>query len=78
MFTKHIKSLIARLGEIEVEFMEGDFDSDVFEKLESEVYDIERRLNEFPFAENQSLLKKAEKIVSKIKKDNGFDNLDLL
>ena len=73
MFTKHIKSLIARLQEIENEFRGEDFDSEAYEKLESELYEIERKLNEFPYYENQILLKKAGKIVSRIKKENDFD-----
>lgn len=78
MFTKYIRSLIARLEKIEVEFKERGFDSDLYDKLESEVYQIEAKLNEIPYLENQVLLKKAGEIISRIKKDNGFENLELL
>lgn len=78
MFTKYIRSLIALLEKIEVEFKERGFDSDLYDKLESEVYQIEAKLNEIPYLENQVLLKKAGEIISRIKKDNGFENLELL
>ena len=73
MFTKHIESLIARLEKLEVELRMGHFDSNAHKKLESEMYEIERKLNEFPYHENQTLLKKAGRIVSRIKKENDFD-----
>ena len=73
MHTKEIKAFIARLEEIEIEIMGVDWDSDRFLELESEVYEIEEELIEFPYDENESLLKKAERLISKIKEDNDFD-----
>ena len=73
MFTKEIKALIARLEEIEIEIMGVDWDSDTFIELESEVYEIEEELDEFSYDGDESLLKKADRLISKIKEENDFD-----
>ena len=82
MYTKEIKALIARLEEIKDEFLSVDWDSEEFEELEDEVYDIEEELTEFSYEEYEALLDKAVRLIDKIKKENEFydseDDLDLM
>lgn len=73
MHTKEIKAFIARLEEIEVEITDVEWDSDEFLELETEVYEIEEELVEFSYDENESLLKKAERLISRIKEDNDLE-----
>ena len=56
MHTKEIKAFIARLEEIEIEIMGVDWDSDRFLELESEVYEIEEELLEFPYEDRKSVV----------------------
>lgn len=82
MYTKEIKALIARLEEIKDEFLRVDWDSEEFDELEDEVYDIEEELTEFSYEEYEALLDKAVRLIDKIKKENEFydseDDLDLM
>ena len=82
MYTKEIKALIARLEEIKDEFLRVDWDSEEFEELEDEVYDIEEELTEFSYEDYEPLIDKALRLIDKIKKENEFydseDDLDLM